>query len=246
MPGAEYITPLVFMIVLGTVLLNATTARPFAKMVGVFLKKSTGILIVGASEVSQVIGEYLLKNNRHVVLIDSNITNIAKAQERGLDAINTNIYSEKLSDNIELNDLGFIMALTGSPDINKYAIEKFKDQFGENGSFRLVTKNEMNDPNNNPKEGLFSHTADFTQLKSIVEKYPIIHEAALIDKKHFEELIEKTINEKDTIPLFLKDKEDKLSILSSFSKEVGRIEKGYKLVYLGKPISTKDRKVITN
>ncbi len=37
-PGAEYITPLVFMIVLGTVLLNATTARVFAKLVGVFLK----------------------------------------------------------------------------------------------------------------------------------------------------------------------------------------------------------------
>ena len=42
--GSEYITPLVFMIVLGTVLLNATTARLFAKIVGVFLTKSEGIL----------------------------------------------------------------------------------------------------------------------------------------------------------------------------------------------------------
>jgi len=50
--GAEYITPLVFMIVLGTVVLNATTARLFAKIVGVFLKTSTGILIVGASKPS--------------------------------------------------------------------------------------------------------------------------------------------------------------------------------------------------
>ena len=33
---AEYITPLVFLIVLGTVLLNATTARLFAKLVGLF------------------------------------------------------------------------------------------------------------------------------------------------------------------------------------------------------------------
>jgi len=49
-PGAEYITPLVFMIVLGTVLLNATTARLFAKAIGVFLTKSEGILIVGASD----------------------------------------------------------------------------------------------------------------------------------------------------------------------------------------------------
>ena len=72
--GAEYITPLVFTVVLGTVLLNATTARPFAKMVGVFLKTSEGILIVGASKVSRLIGQYLQKNNRHVVLIDNRRT----------------------------------------------------------------------------------------------------------------------------------------------------------------------------
>ena len=70
--GAEYITPLVFMIVLGTVLLNATTARVFAKLIGVFLNKSEGILILGASKVSRLIGDYLHKNDRHVVLIDNN------------------------------------------------------------------------------------------------------------------------------------------------------------------------------
>ena len=73
--GAEYITPLVFMIVLGTVLLNATTARIFAKLAGVFLTNSEGILIVGASKVSRLIGHYLETNGRHVVLIDSNQTN---------------------------------------------------------------------------------------------------------------------------------------------------------------------------
>ena len=68
---SEFITPLVFMIVMGTVLLNATTARFIAKSLGVFLKKSNGILIIGASEVSQLIARYLKDNNRHVVLIDS-------------------------------------------------------------------------------------------------------------------------------------------------------------------------------
>ncbi|MGY8914898.1 MAG: cation:proton antiporter, partial [Flavobacteriales bacterium] len=52
-PGAEYITPIVFTVVLGTVLLNATTARLFAKVVGVFLTKSEGILIIGASKASR-------------------------------------------------------------------------------------------------------------------------------------------------------------------------------------------------
>ncbi|MBN2869072.1 MAG: sodium:proton antiporter, partial [Flavobacteriaceae bacterium] len=178
--GAEYITPLVFVIVLGTVLLNATTARLFAKLVGVFLTKSGGILIVGASKVSRLIGHYLESNGRHVVLIDSNQNNINKAKELGLEAINTDIYSQTLIDNIELNDVGYLMALTGNSDINKYAINKFGKQFGENGAFRLVSSSEMADKNNSPKEGLFSHTDDFNSLSEVTRKYPSIQEIEII------------------------------------------------------------------
>ncbi|MDX1327057.1 MAG: sodium:proton antiporter, partial [Arenibacter sp.] len=137
-PGAEYITPLVFMIVLGTVLLNASTARLIAKLLGVFLEKSEGILIVGASPVATLIGTYLKKNNRHVVLIDNNQTNIEQAKKLGLEAIVTDIYSDALTDDIELSDMGYLMAITGNSDINKYAVATFKKQFGEKGAFRLI------------------------------------------------------------------------------------------------------------
>ena len=234
-PGAEYITPLVFMIVLGTVLLNATTARLFAKMVGVFLTKSDGVLIVGASKVSRLIGHYLETHGRHVVLIDSNQGNISKAKELGLEAINTNIYSETLMDNIELNDVGYLMALTGSNDINRYAINKFSKQFGENGSFRLVSVDEMRDSNNNPKEGLFSHTDDFTTLSNVVRKFPSIQEIELKDKAHYESLIELSDNDKDIIPLFIKNEDLEIKIISSYNKDVEEIGKNWQLVYLGKP-----------
>jgi Trk K+ transport system NAD-binding subunit len=234
-PGAEYITPLVFMIVLGTVLLNATTARLFAKLVGVFLKNSEGILIVGASKVSRLIGEYLYNNNRHVVLIDNNRTNIDKAKKLGLEAIDANIYSDNLSNNIELSDIGYLMALTGNVDINDYAINKFQKQFGENGAFRLVSADEMNNPENNPKEGLFSHTDDFVKLTETTRNYPKIHEIALKSLEHYESLIEITKADRNIIPLFLKDEEGDIKIISSFSKEFKDIKEGYQLAYLGKP-----------
>jgi NhaP-type Na+/H+ or K+/H+ antiporter/Trk K+ transport system NAD-binding subunit len=234
-PGAEYITPLVFMIVLGTVLLNATTARMFAKMVGVFLNKSEGILIVGASKVSRLIGHYLESHGRHVVLIDSNLTNIKQAKELGLEALSTNIYSDTLLDNIELNDIGYLMALTGSSDINKYAINKFSKQFGENGSFRLVSTEEMKDSENNPKEGLFSHTDDYNTLTEVTRKYPSIQEIEIKDEAHYKDLIEITNKDKDIIPLFIKDEDDELHIISSYNTSIEKIGMDFKLVYLGKP-----------
>ncbi|WP_431132986.1 cation:proton antiporter [Psychroserpens mesophilus] len=232
--GAEYITPLVFMIVLGTVLLNATTARVFAKIVGVFLTKSEGILIVGASKFSRLIGHYLEENNRHVVMIDSNQTNINSAKELGLEAMNVNIYSETLTDNIELNDIGYLMAMTGNSDINKYTIDRFSKNFGEHGSFRLVSIDEMNDDNNNPTEGLFSHTDDYIKLTEVARKYPAIHEIDINDKAHYDSLIDAANKDKNVIPLFIKSDEGDLQIISSFSKNIDTIKEGYKLVYLGK------------
>ncbi|WP_405411647.1 cation:proton antiporter [Maribacter sp. Asnod1-A12] len=247
-PGAEYITPLVFMIVLGTVLLNATTARIFAKLIGVFLNKSEGILILGASKVSRLIGEYLHKNDRHVVLIDNNQSNIDKANKKGLEAISANIYSDNLTDNIELNDIGYLMALTANSDINKYAIDKFQHAFGENGSFRLVDTDEMADPENNPKEGLFSHTDDFIKLTEAARKFPAIHEIELHDTEHYEGLIEITKADADIVPLFLIDPDGDIQIITAFSKDFTDIQKGYKLAYLGKifPLEDPDKEESKN
>ena len=233
-PGAEYITPLVFMIVLGTVLLNASTARFMAKLLGVFLEKSEGILIIGASKVPRLIASYLKKNNRHVVLIDNNQNNIEKAKNIGLEAFVANIYSDALTDNIELNDVGYLMALTGNSDINEYAIETFKKQFGEQGSFRLVNSDEMSDPENNPMEGLFSHTDDFITLTEAARSNPVIHEIELKGKEHYEGLIEITKADKDIVPIFIKTLDGDLKIISSFSKNFEDIKEGCKLVYLGK------------
>ncbi|MDX1365037.1 MAG: sodium:proton antiporter [Arenibacter latericius] len=235
-PGAEYITPLVFMIVLGTVLLNASTARIMAKLLGVYLEKSEGILLVGASHVSRLIATYLKKNNRHVVLIDNNKSNIDEAKSLGLDAFVASIYSDALTDNLELTEVGYLMALTGNSDINNYAVNTFQKQFGENGAFRLINSEEMSNPENNPKEGLFSHTDDYVKLTETARRYPVINEIELKDKEHYEALIEITKADRDIVPLFFKGLDGDLKIISSFSTNFKDIAEGSRLVYLGKKL----------
>jgi NhaP-type Na+/H+ or K+/H+ antiporter len=233
-PGAEYITPLVFMIVLGTVLLNATTARNFAKIAGVFLKHSEGILIIGASKMSRLIANYLKQNNRHVVLIDTNHANVDQAKKLGLEAMVADVYSDTLTDDIELNDMGYLMALTGSPEINNYAIDRFKNQFGENGSFRLVSADEMNDPQKNPKEGLFSQNDDFIKMMEVTRRYPALHEIEIKSAEHYKKLIAITNEDDEIIPVFIKSPYGKVSIITSFNESFDSISDGSKLVYLGK------------
>lgn len=238
-PGAEYITPLVFMIVLCSVLLNATTARLFAKLVGVFITNSEGILIIGASSVSRIIAKYLKDNDRHVVLVDNNATNIRKARALGIEALEGSVYSDDLLNNIELSDIGYLMAITGNSDINKTAIQKFKKQFGEMGSFRLISADEMSDPESNPEEGLFSHTDDFIKLTEVSRRYPTIHEIFLNSREHYEGLIEISKTDAEIVPLFVKNDAGDLKIIPSHSQEV-EIKEGFHLVYLGKEIQAKE------
>jgi hypothetical protein len=152
----------------------------------------------------------------------------------GLEAINSNIYSDSLGDNIELSDVGYLIALTGNSDINKFAINKFGKDFGENGTFRLVTSEELNDPNHKPKQGVFIQTDDFISLTETTRKYPAIHEIDLRDKAHYDNLIELSEEDRDIIPLFLKDEEGELHIIANIDKEDEEFTEGWQLAYLGK------------
>lgn len=237
-PGAEYITPLVFMIVLGTVLLNATTARLFAKIVGVFLTKSEGILIIGSSEMPRLIANYLQKQGRHVVLMDSNTNNIRLAKEASLTAMEANIYSDNLTDEVELSDIGYLMALTGNNEINKYAINRFRKQFGENGAYRLISKSEMDNVAILPKEGLFSATDDFINMTEVTRNYPTINEIAIETAKEYHTLAQIIADDANMVPLFVKEKDGSIEIISSFVQALAlKSFQGCNLVYLGKPIT---------
>lgn len=233
--GAEYITPLVFMIVLGTVLLNATTARLFAKLVGVFLKTSNGILIVGASNFARLIATYLKKNNRRVVLIDSNVDNINKAKTLGLEAIEGNVYSDELLEDVELNDVGYLLALTGGAAVNEYAIEKFSSIFGENGAFRIISTDEMQNEDLKPKAHLFTHKDDYLNLSEVVRDFPLVNEVIVNSNEDYKNLLKQINDEPNAIPMFVKDTNDEIHIISSLSKDFV-IEKGTILMYLGKTI----------
>ncbi len=234
-PGAEWLTPLVFMIVLGTVLLNATTASLIAKLLGVKITKSNGTLIVGASKASRLLAGYMKSQNLPVALIDSNPTNVAKANEEGLQAYQVNIYADEIRDNIELNNMGYLIALTGSNDVNKFAINKLGENFGENGTFRIISSEEKNDSTSIPEQGLFSPTDDFINFSEVARDYPAFHEVEVESQDRYEAIIDQLNTLEKCIPVFIKNKEGSLRIIGSNSKKEV-IADGDALVYMGKPL----------
>ena len=232
--GAEYITPLVFMIVLGTVLLNATTARLFAKMVGVFLKSSNAILFLGASDPARLIAKYLTDAGKRVVLIDSNKSFIESAKKEGLEAFSTNIYDDDLIDNIELNDVGYLIAMTGSDAVNDFAITSLSNAFGEHGAYRLATSKEIRTNNSENKELFFSPKDDYINLSEAFRDNPKIYEVVIDSEEMYHTMLSKLFNELKSVLLFVK-KSGKLYLIPEFEKS-GLSKENCTFVYLGKNI----------
>ncbi len=233
--GAEYITPLVFMIVLGTVLLNATTARLFAKIVGVFLKNSKGILIVGASKAARLIATYLHNSGKRVVLIDANTSFIEKSNNQGLEAYVVNIYDDDLADNIELNDIGYLLALSGSDAVNKFAVNNFATTFGEHGSFRLASADEIKNQDYEHKNQFFTPKDDYINLSEAVRDFPNLYEIKIDSEIAYIQTLEKLNNQLESIPLFVKTSTNNIFVISEFeSKKIPK--KDIILIYVGQKI----------
>ncbi len=231
--NAELITPLVFLIVLGTVLLNATTAGWVAKILGVTLHEHSGILIIGANPVARRIGQYLQEHGRRVVLIDTSGSNVEEALEMDLEAYQEDIFNDQLEEKIELADTGHILALTPSDEVNARACNLFSKTLGRNGAYRLPTQKEIYQ-SADAKNTLFSPIASFLILSSLLRKNDNIHEIELTDERSFAKVIEK-LRAKTSIPLFQKDQHGRLSTILSgvASNTIGQTTS---IVYVGERI----------
>ena len=238
--GAEYITPLVFMIVLGTVLLNATTARMFAKMVGVFLKKSDAILFVGASNPTRLIANYLKEKGKRVVLIDSNKNFIEQATNEGLEALKVDIYDDDLTENIELNDVGYLIAITGSDMVNKYAISSFSKVFGEHGAYKLASSKEVLEATETDRKSFFTPNDDYINLSEAYRENPEIIEVEIETEAAYKAILEKLSKEEKCIPLFVKSDEG-IYLIPEFEK-TEQAKENLVLSYLGRKIEIQENK----
>jgi len=232
--GAEYITPLVFMIVLGTVLLNATTARLFSKIVGVFLHSSDAILIIGASDPSRLIASYLRDKEKRVVLIDANKNFIEQALDDNLEALNVNIYDDDLRDNIELNDVGYLLALTGNDDVNKYALTSFQNDFGEHGAYFIASSTEAKNATDMERQSFFTPNDDYINLSEAYREDPKIHEITLKTSDDYDRILNLLALEEKSIPLFIENGKG-IYLITEFEKEAFE-KKDLVLSYLGKVI----------
>lgn len=137
MPGADAMVPLVFILIIGTVVLQSATARPLARWLRVAEPEPRGVLIYGSDEVARAVGRALVDAGVRVVLADEARDGIRRARMEGLSTFYGNPASPHAERNLDLAGLGQLLAMSTHRERNSLACVHYRREFGREKVYRL-------------------------------------------------------------------------------------------------------------
>ena len=135
--GAEDLVPLVFTIIIGTVVIQGLTGRLFARALGIADPEPTGVLIVGANRLALTYGDALQKAGHRVLIASTGWEGISEARMKGLPVFYGSPVSSYADRHLELLGLGNLLALSHRPGLNELACVRFRYDFGRKAVYTV-------------------------------------------------------------------------------------------------------------
>jgi NhaP-type Na+/H+ or K+/H+ antiporter len=135
--GAEQLTPLVFAVIVGTVLIYGIGMGPLARRLGLAQKHQEGVLVLGAGRVERAIADTLADSGVPVVFATTNRQDHYEARMAGRRAYYGNVLARDVDLDLDLAGIGRLLALTPNDDVNTLASTRFSTTFGGAETYQL-------------------------------------------------------------------------------------------------------------
>ncbi|HEU0276755.1 MAG TPA: sodium:proton antiporter [Rhodanobacteraceae bacterium] len=135
--GASALVPLVFTIIIGTVVLQSAFARPLARWLKVVAPEPNGILIFGSDVVARSLGAALAEQKFPVLLADDDWEGISTARMQGLPTFYGSPTSQHAALHLDLNGFGRLLAVSTRRELNSLACMHYRQEFGRERVYRL-------------------------------------------------------------------------------------------------------------
>ncbi len=203
---AELLVPLTFSVIIGTVVLQSTTAGLLARRLGVAEPSPRGYLIIGANSVARCIGTALEKQGVPVLLTSSSWSDIKKARMAGLPTFYGRAVSEHADHHLELVGMGQMLGLEPHAHMNAMAAMRYSPEFGRNRIYQLAASDssekldKQHMANAHLGNTLFGEEIVYSKLASLIAKGATVSATTLTDTFGLEQY--KTSREPGTLGLF--------------------------------------------
>ncbi|PXF62700.1 cation:proton antiporter [Kangiella spongicola] len=243
--GTEYLVPLVFVIIIGTVLIQSLGAKPIGNLLNVREASDNGVLIIGSNPVALKVAQSLRDSGFDVIMAHNNYTNISRARMEGVKTYFGNPVSDHADRNLDLIGFGHLFAMSMDRELNTLCEINYRHDFGKKNIYRLKFnddrsknngKNKQNGEKKNSRQErtdywqsawLFGEEVNYGKLASMIANNAKIKTTNITDNYSYEQY---RADNKNHIALFMIDKSGSLQV---FSSETGKnIDSGTKIIAL--------------
>jgi NhaP-type Na+/H+ or K+/H+ antiporter len=191
-PGAEQLVPLVFSVIIGTVVIQSLATVRIADVLKVAEPDPTGVLIVGANPLARAIGKAIQDKGRQVRVTDSHWASIRRARMAGLPVFYGSPVSAYADDHLDLAGLGTLLAVSRQPGLNELTCVRFAEDFGRDHVFTMNTRRDSGHEKHSVAgelggRTLFKGEHTVEELVALFRKGAILKQAEITDTYSFDE-----------------------------------------------------------
>jgi NhaP-type Na+/H+ or K+/H+ antiporter len=136
-PAGPRLVPVTFLVILGTGVLYGLSAAPLARRLGLAQPCPQGVLFAGANSWARALGAALRAQGCPVLFVDTLWEHVAAARLEGLPTYHGSILAERSQEELDLRDLGRLVALTPREEVNALACLCFTEVFGRREVYQL-------------------------------------------------------------------------------------------------------------
>ena len=137
-PDSAKIVPIVFLVIIGTIVVYGFLAGPAARWLGLAEAHANGLLIAGAHAVARGLATELESRDVKTLLVDTDPYNVTRAIALGLTARRISVLADDASHDLDLRGIGRLLAFTSNDEVNALATGRFARIFGRREVFQLT------------------------------------------------------------------------------------------------------------
>lgn len=234
MAGVELLVPLVFIVIIGTVMIQGLTAAFVGNFLNVRQPSNNGVLIIGGNIVARTTARALKEQKVDVIIADNNYSNIAKERMEGIKTYFGNPVSGHANQHLNLIGFGHVFVMSLDQELNSLSEMNFRHSFGTNNIYRLRYNKEKKTTERQKKDEhlqspwLFGESVTYNQLASMIAKNAKIQITNITKNYNFEQYQK---DNKNYVALFMIDKNGVMKVFSS-ETESTNIDNGTKIISL--------------
>ena len=187
LPKSELLVPMVFLVIIATVVLQSLTSKTVAKLLGVRAPFPNGYLIFGASKFARLLAKDLLKKEVPVIIADTNWDAISEARMENIPTYYGNPVSEHASLTMDMSTVGKVLVLSPYKQLNPLVTYHFEYLLGKGAVLGLSDGAQEGRASHQMSEDyaknldLFSESATYSRLASLAAKGATIRTTRLTE-----------------------------------------------------------------